>query len=129
MSESLKGALSMSTGVFQMQFKAAYIPLLKKADLDASQGKSYRPISNLTVLSKTLKRHVARQLIISVNGSYCLNYNQHTVPIILQKRLCYAFSDIYEALDRGDLPALTLLGTSVQLQTKDLQQTHTDIAE
>ena len=35
----------------------------KKPDLDPSDGKSYRPISNLTVLSKVLERLVARQLI------------------------------------------------------------------
>ena len=38
---------SLSVSVFQMQFKTAFItPLLKKSDLDPSQGKSYRPISN-----------------------------------------------------------------------------------
>ena len=46
---------SLSVGVFPMQFKAVFItPLLKKSDLDPSQGKSYRPILNLTVISKTL---------------------------------------------------------------------------
>ena len=31
-------------------FKAAYVtPLLKKADLDSADAKSYRPISNLSV--------------------------------------------------------------------------------
>ena len=43
---------------------AAYMtPLLKKPDLYPSDGKSYRLISNLTVLSKVLERLVARQLI------------------------------------------------------------------
>ena len=47
---------SLSCGVFPTQFKAAFItPLLKKPDLDPSDVKSYRPISNLTVLSKTLE--------------------------------------------------------------------------
>jgi len=56
---------SLSSGVFPTQVKAAYItPLLKKKpDLDPSDGKSYRPISNLTVWSKVLERLVARQLI------------------------------------------------------------------
>jgi len=54
---------SLSAGVFPTQFKAAFVtPLLKKSYLDPSQGKSYRPISNL-MLSKTLERLVARQLV------------------------------------------------------------------
>ena len=50
---------SLSRGVFPTQFKTAFItPLLKKPDLDPSDGKSYRPISNLTVLLKTLEQLV-----------------------------------------------------------------------
>jgi len=59
---------SMSSGVFPSHFKAAFITLLlKKPTLDPSDGKSYRPISNLSVLSKLLERLVARQLIDHLN--------------------------------------------------------------
>ena len=44
--------------------KSAYItPIIKKADLDSSDPKSYRPISNLSVLSKLLERLVSKQLV------------------------------------------------------------------
>ena len=55
---------SLAFGVFHVPFKASYItPLLKKTDLDPTDVKSYRPISNLQVLSKLLERLVARQFI------------------------------------------------------------------
>jgi len=39
-------------GIVQSSFKSGYVtPLLKKADLDATDVKSYRPITNLSVLS------------------------------------------------------------------------------
>ena len=44
--------------------KAAYItPIVKKADMDPTETKSYRPISNLSVLSKLLERLVCKQLM------------------------------------------------------------------
>ena len=55
---------SLSEGLVPSVFKAAYVtPLLKKADLDLADAKSYRPISNLSVLSKLIERLVAQQLI------------------------------------------------------------------
>jgi len=55
---------SLSTGSVPTAFKEAYVtPRLKKADLDQTDTKSYRPISNLSVLSKLLERLVARQLL------------------------------------------------------------------
>ena len=52
---------SLSRGVLPTQFMAAYItPLIKKPDLDPSDGKSYRPISNLTVLNY-LVNYLVRQ--------------------------------------------------------------------
>ena len=55
---------SLRTGSVPTVFKEAYImPLIKKADLDVDDGRSYRPISNLPVLSKLLERLISRQLL------------------------------------------------------------------
>jgi len=55
---------SLQTGSVPASFKTAYItPLLKKSDLDSADVRSYRPISNLSVLSKLLERLVAQQLL------------------------------------------------------------------
>ena len=54
---------SLRTGSVPTVLKGAYItPLIKKADLDVDDVRSYRPISNLPVLSKLLERLVSRQL-------------------------------------------------------------------
>ena len=50
---------SLVHGTVPTSFKATYItPRLKKPDLDQDDTKSYRPISNLPVLSKLLERLV-----------------------------------------------------------------------
>ena len=55
---------SLEHGSVPSSFKCAYItPLLKKADLDSADVKSYRPISNLSVVSKLLERLVSSQLV------------------------------------------------------------------
>ena len=55
---------SLLQGTEPSVFKSAYIsPLLKTPDLDPAEAKAYRPISNLSVLSKTLERLVASQLL------------------------------------------------------------------
>jgi hypothetical protein len=55
---------SLVLDIVPESFETAYItPLLKKCDLDPADVKSYRPISNLPVLSKLLERLFARQLL------------------------------------------------------------------
>jgi len=54
---------SMSEGCFPAVFKEAFITPIVKAGLDATDVSSYRPISDLSVLSKLLERLVARQLM------------------------------------------------------------------
>ena len=45
------------------RMKAAYItPIVKKADMDPTDTKSYQPISNLSVLSMLLEILVCKQL-------------------------------------------------------------------
>jgi len=49
---------------FPAAFKEAFVtPIVKKPGLDDTDVSSYRPISNLPVLSKLLQRLVARQLM------------------------------------------------------------------
>ena len=64
-------------------------PLLKKADLDSADAKSYRPISNLSVLFKLLERLVAQQLISTISeelGCYLI-YSLLTGPFTPRRRL------------------------------------------
>ena len=59
---------SISTGRVPTIFKVATItPLPKKPGLDTADVKSYRPISNLSVLSKILERVVSKQLVNYLN--------------------------------------------------------------
>ena len=77
-------------GIVPSSFKSGYVmPLLKKADLNAADVKSYRPITNLFVLSKLLERLVAQQLTeyLTENGLHP-NYNRRTVPTIRPRLLC-----------------------------------------
>ena len=55
--------LSLSTGVFPVSYKIAHVvPLLKKCNLDKENLSNYRPISNLTFVSKVIERVVSKQL-------------------------------------------------------------------
>ena len=54
---------SLRSGQVPPSLKVAQIqPTLKKATLDPNEMSNYRPISNLSFLSKTLERIVGQQL-------------------------------------------------------------------
>jgi len=91
-------------------YKEAFItPVIKKPGLDSANVQSYRPISNLSVVSKLLERVVARQLISYIQSSdlpslqSCFRPGHSTETAIL----C-VLSDILEAVDDGDVAALVL---------------------
>ena len=113
---------SLEQGVVPTVFKSAYItPLLKKADLDPADPKSYRPISNLSVVSKLLERLVARQLLDYLTAARLLPNLQsayrahHSTETAVLKVL----ADILLAIDRGDLAVLALLDLSAAFDTVD----------
>ena len=55
---------AMATGCVPASFKNSFVtPILKKSGLDEASQSSYRLISNLSVISKTLERLVVRQLV------------------------------------------------------------------
>jgi len=83
--------------------------------------RSYRPISNLSVLSKLLERLVTRQLLAHLNSNGLLPRFQsayrayHSTETAVLK----VFTDILFAVDAGDLSALVLLDLSAAFDTVD----------
>ena len=112
----------LSTGRVPSSFKAAYItPLLKKSDLDSADPKLYRPIANLSALSKLLERLVARQLLDYGNAERLLPELQSTYRAhhSTETAVAKVLANILLALDAGDLSILTLLDLSAAFNTVD----------
>ena len=112
----------LSSGSVPSLFKSAFVtPLIKKSNLDPSDTRSYRPISNLSVLSKLLERLVARQFIDYLNLSGLLPELQsayrafHSTETAVLKVL----ADILREVDAGNLVVLVLLDLSAAFDTVD----------
>ena len=55
--------MSLATSTFPSQFKSTVVrPLLKKSSLDPENLKKYRPVSNLSFVSKIIEKIVASRL-------------------------------------------------------------------
>ena len=84
---------SLEHGVVQSRMKSAYItPIVKKADLDSSAPKSYRPISNLSVLSKLFEHLVSKQLVMYLLEVICSQISSQLIGLITRQRLLFSRS-------------------------------------
>ena len=78
--------------------------------MDPSDARSYRPISNLPVVSKLLERIVAKQLLTYLDTSQLMPELQsayrpcHSTETAITKVL----SDVFSAIDNGSVAALVL---------------------
>jgi len=109
-------------GHFTAAFKKAFItPTLKNPDMDTTDVSSYRPISNLPLLSKLLQRLVVRQLIDYLQSTDLLPVNHcgfrpgHSTETAVLR----VSSDILLAVDRGEVAALIVLDLSAAFDTVD----------
>ena len=114
--------LSLSSATFPHSQKLARVlPLLKKPDMDVFDLKSYRPVSNLTFISKFLERLVARRLIIHSEFNQLLPRYQsayrphHSTETALTR----VTNDILCSIDKGNVCALVLLDLSAAFDTVD----------
>ena len=108
--------------MFPQSFKTSYVtPFLKKPNLDCGDTSSYRPISNLSVISKLLERLILVRITKHLDNNKFLPINQsayrqyHSTDAAVLK----VFSDVLEAADQGKLTLLILLDLSAAFDTVD----------
>ena len=114
--------MSLRDSLTPKSLKTAVIrPLLKKTGLDSDILKNYRPVSNLTFISKVIERVVSgrlnQQLIKnsmfgSLQSAYRDKHSTETVLIKVQ-------NDILSALDAGSAAILLMLDISAAFDTLD----------
>ena len=111
---------SMASGVFPSIFKGSQItPLIKSPALDPDNLQSYRPVSNLTFVSKVLESTVSIQLINHFNKHKLLDPHQsayrsgHSVETAFQ----HVYSSVCHHLDKGKAVFLILIDLSAAFDT------------
>ena len=114
--------LSLSAGQFPAVWKTAIIgPRLKKAGLDEAVPSNYRPVANLPFLSKVLERLVLKLLIAYLASRDLLPEMQsayrkcHSTEMAVLR----VYSDLVDAIERGEFALLTLLDLSTMFYTVD----------
>ena len=113
---------SLSSGLFPTSFKRATVtPVLKKASLDRFQPKNYRPISNLSFLSKLLERVVASQLSehLALHDLLPVCQSAYRPGHSTETALVKILADIATFVDSGHLAVLLLLDLSSAFDTVD----------
>ena len=113
---------SLSSGIVPKSFKIANItPILKRVNLDISDTNSYRPISNLPVLSKLLERLVAQQLIqyLKENDLFPKLQSAYRTGHSTETAVLKVLSDILMAVDSGNLAVLAYLDLSAAFDMVD----------
>ena len=115
---------SFSTGLFPRSMKFAIVtPLLKKAGLDTSVMKNFRPVSNLSTVSKLLERLAVVRLKPHICSSSNWNNLQsaYSQGHSTETALCKILDDIIEAADGGHITALFSLDISGAFDAVDHQ--------
>ena len=114
--------LSFNTAIVPTAFKEAFVdPILKKDSLDHEVFKNFRPISNLSFISKATVKAVAvrlnhhledASLHDTFQSAYKKGHNTETAPARIH-------NDILRAIDDGKCVILVLLHLSAAFDTVD----------
>ena len=113
---------SLDSGKVPSAFKQALVrPLLKKPNLDKDEYKSYRPVSNLSFISKVLERVVSSRLMEHQNLQDLREiYQSAYVPgHSTETALVRIHNDLALAVDNHGAALLVLLDLSAAFDTID----------
>jgi hypothetical protein len=107
-------------GCFPKGFKTAQVlPLLKKPSLDPANFANFRPISNLSTISKVVERLALRRLGPYLTGSPRFNLMQsaYRPGHSTETALLSIFNDIYTNVDTKKLTVIVALDISAAFDT------------
>ena len=113
---------ALSSGTFPSQLKSAIVmPLLKKLGSDVEVLKNYRPVSNLSFISKVIERVVASRILDHMRENNLVDPMQSAYRSghSTETALLRVHSDIVSAIDKGRGVFLILLDLSAAFDTVD----------
>ena len=113
---------SLESGIVPAAMKHAIVtPILKKRSLDVNCLTNYRPISNLSFLSKTLERYVASELrhYLDTNGFNDPFQSAYRPKHSTETALVRIHEDLIQAVDSRRGVLLVLLDLSAAFDTLD----------
>jgi hypothetical protein len=114
--------LSLSTGVFPSDFKQSIVtPLIKKPSLDKENLNNYRPISNLSFLSKLVERVVKIRLDqhLAQNSLYNVYQSAYTKFHSTETALLSVYDALVRSMAKQQVSCLCLLDLSAAFDTID----------
>ena len=111
---------SLEVGRLPLSQRHAIVqPRLKKATADPEDMKNYRPILNLTFISKVIEKLVFRQICAFLEDNKLLSIMQSAYRLYhsTETAVLKIASDIHRATDRGDVTFLICPPLSTRLTT------------
>ena len=112
--------LSFSTGTFPSIFKKAQVlPLLKKPNLDPTSPANYRPISNLSTMSKLLERLLLSRLRphITTSSNFSSFQSAYRPGFSTETALLHIFNNISDICGKGNCAVMIGLDLSAAFDT------------
>ena len=115
---------ALSSGTFPSQLKSAIVmTLLMKLGSDVEVLKNYRPVSNLSFISKVIEKVVASRILDHMKENNLLDPMQSAYRSghSTETALLRVHNDIVSAIDKGHSVFLILLDLSAAFDTVDYE--------
>jgi len=113
--------LYISSSLPVTQKHAIVYPRLKKQTLDADDPCTFRPISNLSFISKLVERMVTSRFVLHSenNKTFPASQSAYRQFHSTETAVCIVHNDLVRAIDRGQVTALVMLDLSAAFNTVD----------